>query len=651
MEKILKEPHIKKNFKFYSNKLKIGTQKMGAALSGMIQPIIGVIIGWGLLTAFFIPTGWTPVQVINDFIIGNLITWLIPLLIGYLGGKQIYGEKGGFVGAAATAGIIAGALMFNTADNFWGVTRNLGPQFLGAMIAGPLSAFLFKKLESLYIHRIKAGFEMLVNNFSMGIYLFGFILVSFFLLPWISFGLSFILELIINPLTKYNLLPLTSLFVEPAKPLFLNNAINHGVFTPLGLLQVQETGKSILFYIESNPGPGLGILLAYVLMDKKERSSAASASIIHFFGGIHEVYFPFIIIRPILVLATMIGGAAGVAMLQIFNAGAVAPASPGSVIALFAVSANQPLDYAGLALSIIVATVVTFAVAVFLIRFTKKRDLSKNEQIAIINANKGKESKYLKKEDIKEIKNIIFACDAGMGSSAMGAGILRKLFKENNLEISVKNVAIKNLSEEKPDLIVVQKSLSQRAKKESSVEQFTVDNFLDNSQYKILIENIKQNNNKTKDQHPELLIREKELSSLLNTNNVLLFLKPVEYEKALKKSGEMLVKQNLVEKKYIESMIKRNKDVSVYVGNGVAIPHGQSNDESLIKNSGISFMSFPKGINWEGNKVFLVIGIAGKGKEHMDLIGMLGAKLSDEKIVQQLANAKTLEELKGILNE
>ncbi|NQZ66147.1 MAG: PTS mannitol transporter subunit IICBA [Mycoplasmatales bacterium] len=629
---------------------KVLIQKIGTSLSGMIMPIIGVMIAWGLATAFFIPTGWTPVSSIDKYIVGPVIKYLIPILIGFLGGKQIYGDRGGYMGALASAGIIGGADLF--ASGFWSVSENLGPQFLGAMISGPLFAFIFKKIEMNWEGKVKPGFEMLVNNFSFGIFGLGALVFSLFITPFAVYGLTWTLGSIVDPLANYNALPVTSIFVEPAKTLFLNNAINHGVFTPLGILQVQETGKSILFYIESNPGPGFGLLLAYMLMDKKQRGSAGSASVIHFFGGIHEVYFPFIIMRPILILATIAGGATGVAILQIFDAGAVAPASPGSVIALFAESAKGAKDYIGLALSIGLATVVSFVVAVFLLKYTTKKNISKNEAIAIMNAKKGKKSKYVSEEstlNTSKIKSIIFACDAGMGSSVMGAGILRNLIKKEGLDVKVKNVAIRDLSKENPDLVVVQSSLAERAKTENATSQFLVNNFLDSVQYESLIKQLKSTNDKKLEIEEENETKIGSLIDMVNENNVQFNSRVRTIKGAIEASGKLLLNNNFIEKEYIESMHKRNEDVSVYIGNGVAIPHGQSGSSKWIKNQGIAIIAHPKGLDWNGETVHLIISIAVNDGNHIDLLTELAIKLENKNLVKEMSKLNSLEELKEYL--
>lgn len=310
-----------------SSDIKIKVQSFGRFLSNMVMPNIGAFIAWGIITALFIPTGWLPNETLAK-LVGPMITYLLPLLIGYTGGKLVGGERGGVVGAITTMGVIVGADM---------------PMFLGSMIAGPLGGYCIKKFDAWVDGKIKSGFEMLVNNFSAGI--IGMILA---ILAFLGIGpavevLSKLLAAGVNFMVAHDMLPLASIFVEPAKILFLNNAINHGIFSPLGIQQSHELGKSIFFLIEANPGPGMGVLLAYMFFGRgSAKQSAGGAAIIHFLGGIHEIYFPYVLMNPRLILAVILGGMTGVFTLTILNGGLVSPASPGSILAVLAMTPKAP---------------------------------------------------------------------------------------------------------------------------------------------------------------------------------------------------------------------------------------------------------------------------------------------------------------------
>ncbi|MDR2708844.1 MAG: PTS mannitol transporter subunit IICBA [Elusimicrobiota bacterium] len=419
-------------------------QRLGRFLSGMVMPNIGAFIAWGLITACFIPTGWIPNETFNK-LVGPMLTYLLPLMIGFTGGKMIYDHRGGVVGAIATIGVIVGSDI---------------PMFLGAMLVGPLGGWVIKKFDELIDGKVKQGFEMLVNNFSAGILGGILALIAFVAIGPVCQAINIFLGEGAKFFADRGLLPLMSIFVEPAKILFLNNAINHGVFTPLGAAQVAETGKSLFFMIESNPGTGLGMLCAYWLAGKgTAKSSAPGAIIIHFFGGIHEIYFPYVLMNPILLIAMIGGSFVNILVLTLLGGGLVAPASPGSIFAELIMTA--PGSYFANIAAITLSAVTSFVLSVLLLKtFAKGEDLgdaiiqrdtlkaeSKGGGISLGNA---------------DIKTIVFACDAGMGSSAMGETMLKKKLKAAGLEgIKVVHSSIDQLSGN-PDIILVHEQLKGR---------------------------------------------------------------------------------------------------------------------------------------------------------------------------------------------
>ncbi|HEU4849559.1 MAG TPA: PTS mannitol transporter subunit IICB [Terrimesophilobacter sp.] len=457
---------------------RVGVQKFGAFLSGMIMPNIAAFIAWGLITAFFIPTGWTPNETLAG-LVGPMITYLLPLLIANTGGRMVYETRGGVVATIATMGVIVGTDI---------------PMFLGAMIVGPLAAWIMKQVDKLWDGKIKPGFEMLVDNFSAGI-LGGLLAIgAFFGIAPLVEGLSRALEAAVDWLVSLSLLPLLSILVEPGKVLFLNNAINHGVFTPIGTQQATETGKSILFLVEANPGPGLGLLLAFAIFGVgMARASAPGAIIIQFLGGIHEIYFPYVLMKPILVLSVIAGGMTGVATNAIFQSGLRAPASPGSIFAVLIQTASD--SYVGVILSVVLSATVSFLVAAVILRASRKKDLAAENAgdlsaaVAQTQANKGKASSVLGNlgggvATATVIRNVVFACDAGMGSSAMGASVLRKKIEKAGVEgVTVTNKAIANLDGTE-DLVITHKDLTERAKKANATAvHVSVDNFMNSPKY------------------------------------------------------------------------------------------------------------------------------------------------------------------------
>lgn len=454
--------------------LKVRVQKLGTTLSNMVMPNIGAFIAWGILATLFIETGWFPNPTLS-VMVSPILTYLLPLLIGYTAGFNVYGQRGAVVGAMATFGAIVGSSV---------------TMFIGAMIMGPLGAWCIKKFDEKFQEKIRPGFEMLLNNFSAGIIGFILIILAFLAVGPVVSSLTAAIGVGVQAIINAKMLPLANILIEPAKVLFLNNALNHGIFTPLGTEQVAEAGKSILFLLESNPGPGLGILLAYSFFGKgSAKSSAPGAVIIEFLGGIHEIYFPYVMIKPLLFLAAIAGGVVGTFTFQLLGAGLSAAASPGSIIAILAMTPRG--GYLPVIAGVAAAAVASFLVASVIL----KADRSESDSLesaqaasqAAKAASKGQEVAPSQEElmiSTNAVQQIIFACDAGMGSSAMGASILREKVKKAGLDIPVTNKAISNLTDTPNTLIVTQEELAERAaQKTPSAIHVSVDNFLATPKY------------------------------------------------------------------------------------------------------------------------------------------------------------------------
>ena len=331
-------------------------QQVGGFLAGMVIPNIGAFIAWGLITALFIPTGWLPNETFAK-LVGPMIVYLLPLLIGYTGGKMIHGHRGGVVGAAATMGVIVGTDI---------------PMFLGGMIMGPIGGWAIKKIDEALEERIPVGFEMLINNFSAGILAVILVLIANVVIGPVVVGLSNTAGAIVDWLVNARLLPLAAIIIEPAKVLFLNNALNHGVLGPLGVAASQETGRAIHFLLETNPGPGLGLLIAFYVAGKGMlKDSAPGSMIIHFFGGIHEIYFPYVLAHPIMILAMIAGGFAADLWFVISGAGLVATPSPGSIFAYLAVI--PPGQHFQVLTGVLIGAVVSFFVGALILRVNPVR--------------------------------------------------------------------------------------------------------------------------------------------------------------------------------------------------------------------------------------------------------------------------------------
>ncbi len=454
-------------------------QAFGRFFSGMVLPNIGAFIAWGLITAMFIAVGWFPNESIAAMV-DPMAKTLLPLLIAYTGGNVVAGHRGGVIGAIATMGLVVGSSV---------------PMFLGAMIVGPLSGFLIKKFDKLLEGGIKAGFEMLVNNFSLGIIGAILSIISLKAISPIISVLNNVMEAGVAFFVDNHLLPLASLFIEPAKVLFLNNALNHGILTPMGMQQAEEAGKSIFFLLEANPGPGLGILVGCLIAGKgMVKSSAPGAIVIHFLGGIHEIYFPYILMNPVLILAAMAGGVTGILTNVIFGGGLVGPASPGSIFAVLMMTPKG--GYLAVILSVLISAAVSCLVSIPILKiFGKNEDLNtaKDKVQTMKRASKGiEEVAVTATADLKEVKSIVFACDAGMGSSAMGATILKKKLSEAGLgHITVIHSPVSSIPAD-AQVVVTHTGLKERAARSNPRAKLVlITNFLAAPEYDELIEELK----------------------------------------------------------------------------------------------------------------------------------------------------------------
>lgn len=507
------------------NKLRFQIQKIGSFMAGMIIPSIGIIIAWGLWTSMFLYNktsgahGWFTGQTWNaswsnwlGVVVGPGIKYLIPILIAINAGRMVYGIRGAALSAFMVLIIIVGTdeIWKNNPDiiviNGKSLANRAPNQIIGAMIVGPLSAYIFKKIELLYINRIKVGFEMLIKNFSLAIIAILMGIVWFFLWAWIMFGITYILTSIINLFGKNKYVyPLMTIFTEPTRTIFLNNALNHGILSPIGLNQVAElqnqgieNARSIFFLYGGNPGPGFGLLMAYVIFRKKmERTNALGSSVIQLIGGIHEVYYVYVIAKPKMIFATIIGAGVSMTIFSFLNGGTTVTISPGSIISVISTSPN---GYAlGINLfGVFMGAFVTFIVAGILLKFEKQKQNSNlqvvkfsDEGMSFINKSVNKINWNLK-INYSNVKKLVVACDAGMGSSAMAAGIIKKWVKENNIDIIVTNCALKDLKND-ADIIVTTNVFEKFAKSKSKKNNvYVVKQFLNKIEYDDLYMNLKK---------------------------------------------------------------------------------------------------------------------------------------------------------------
>ncbi|WP_134704627.1 PTS mannitol transporter subunit IICBA [Ammoniphilus sp. YIM 78166] len=631
--------------------IKVTVQKFGNFLSSMVMPNISAFIAWGLITALFIPTGFIPNESLAKMV-GPMVTYLLPILIGYTGGKLVHDQRGAVVGAIATMGVIAGANI---------------PMFLGAMIIGPLGGYIIKKFDQLIEGKVRTGFEMLVNNFSAGILGAILAILAFSgvgpavdaFTGWLVSGVDW--------LVGTGLLPLTSILIEPAKVLFLNNAINHGVLSPIGVEQVKETGQSILFLLEANPGPGIGVLLAYMFFGKgTAKKSASGAGIIHFFGGIHEIYFPYILMRPMLFLAVILGGMTGVFTLVLLGGGLFAPSSPGSILAITAVTPHHAGAYIANFAGVLAAAAVSFVVSTFILKTGKQGEEDIEAAAQKMQEMKGKKSSvsnvFTEEQGAlpDHVTKIIFACDAGMGSSAMGASLLRKKVKEAGMDISVTNMSISNLPAD-AQIVITQEELTPRARnKVPDAYHISVDNFLSSPEYDKLISELQfpanselyelveeAEENGTDNQDQEMGHDD----DLLRPENVFLNQEFANKEEAIRFAGRALVNAGYVNESYIEAMIERDNITSTYMGNDVAIPHGTEEAKKAVIKSGFTVLQVPNGVDFDGQKARLIFGIAGKDGTHLEILSGIAITCSEMENIEEMVKAKTAQEMIDIIGK
>ena len=462
--------------------LRARMQAFGGFLTAMVIPNMGAFIAWGFITALFIDTGWLPNKNFSQ-LVSPMSTYLLPLLISFMGGKLVAGDRGGVAGTVGTVGLIIGADI---------------PMFLGAMIMGPLSAYIVKKFDQLIEDKAPAGFEMIINNFSLGFIGLALCLCSYsFIGPAILQANKF-LTVVIQGIVKTGALPALAILNEPAKVLFLNNVIDQGIYYPLGMQQSLEAGKSIFFMVASNPGAGLGLLLAYSVFGKgQSKRTAPGAIIIHFFGGIHEIYFPYVLMKPITILGMIAGSACGIITFSLFNVGLVAGPSPGSIFSYLALTPKG--NFVGVIAGVVVATVVSFLVNSVLIKGSKDVDdeeLAKSQELSKAMKQEGKDLMNLAVSSGTvsggDIKKVVFACDAGLGSSAMGATSFRKRLSKAGIELEVKNYAIEKVPEG-TDVIVTHQNLLERAQcANPGICIVTIENFLKDANIDALYEEIAQ---------------------------------------------------------------------------------------------------------------------------------------------------------------
>ena len=621
--------------------IKDKVSSFGKFLSGMVMPNIGAFIAWGFLTALFIETGWLPNEQFAS-ITGPMLSYLIPVLIAAQGGFLTGGDRGRIVGAIAVIGCIAGA-----PDT---------TMLMGAMVMGPFAGWVIKMFDKLMEGRTPAGFEMLIDNFSVGIIGMLLAMLGYVLVGPVMTAILAVLMGGVTILVQYGLMPLLAIFIEPAKVLFLNNALNHGIFTPIGIAQAEETGRSIMYMLEANPGPGLGVLLAYCFFckDAKTRQSAPGAVIIHFFGGIHEIYFPYVLMNPKVIVAPIVGNMCAIAWFSFTGTGLTSAASPGSIIAFL--SMTPPEFLITNIIGVVIAAGVSFVIAVPLVRSMaaadldaaseRMREMKGTTEAAVISDTQG--------------GKIVFACDAGMGSSAMGATRFRNRIKAERPDLTVEHSSVDTVPADAA-IVVCQRVLSERARKSAPTAQIvTIDNFLDDpaldALYKALTELASAHGLKgdvvAAPALKEEPAKDKPAPVLsVTADDIQVGCASLPREDAIRASGELLVEKGCVDADYIDAMVERDKLTSVYMGMGVAIPHGTNEAKDAVRRTGVVLQQYPEGVDFDGEKAYLLFGIAGKGNEHLEVLAAVCKAIEDEAVLEKMKTTDDVDWIVSVLNQ
>ncbi|MDO3677809.1 PTS sugar transporter subunit IIA [Paenibacillus ehimensis] len=601
--------------------------RIGRFLSYLVFQNIAGLIGLGLLRVLFGERGWFPIPAVQD-ILTPILKYFLPLLFAYTGGRMIGSHRGGVIASFVMIGMIAG----NPSDY---------SMLMPAMLVGPLTGWIIARTDRWLTDRIPVGLELLCYNVAAGfigvvLCLFCYAEVAY----WFVLGMEGIhgaAKLVLES----NYLPWVALAVEPGKVMFLNNVINHGILEPLGIQQTKEFGQSVFFLLETNPGPGAGLLLAYYLrLKNKPRDNARSSLLIQFVGGIHEVYFPYALMRPLVIVPLIAGGLAGNWVFVLLEGGLVATPSPGSLIALMLMAPKgMHLPVLG---GVLASAAVSFAGS-YLVLAWKGGPASDDPAAMAVHSISEKSEKSEEEVPLNEepqrktIRKIYFACDAGMGSSAMGAALLRKKIKQAGLPVEVGNCSVDDIPAD-ADLVISQARLTARAQEAAPrPEHLSIVSFVDAAFYDGLIGRLRSEGPQGAANEPE----SGEGEALFTPDHVQIGAQADDKWQAIRQVGGLLVRLGLVRDDYIDRMIERERVLSTFIGNGVALPHGVGAADTGILKPGIVIAQYPDGVTFdEGNKAYLLIAVVG-GEQQMGLVSRIAFMIEKPETVQALVRAES----------
>ena len=470
--------------------------KFGKFYSNIMINMIGIFIFVGILSVIFGDYGWAPNE--NIYAISQFVySYVIPALIAYAAGNhmgQIYEKRpdvpktginhaGGAIAVMAAAGVMI-------ADKNCAI--------LGAMILGPVCGLLWKHVLEPLTRKAVQGMEMLTRNLVAAIVGAAFSIAAYYVLTPVLSAVTHVIMMGVDWLIAHKLICLTSILIEPAKVFFLNNSIHHGILLPLAMQQAEQNGSSMLFLLETNPGPGLGVLLALWLSNRKKRKEYAAYMFVECIGGIHEIYFPEVLANLWLLLALIPGGMAGILCMSVFHVASAGLVSPGSILTLLFMSGHHVL---ATLFAVAISTAVSCAIAFFIL----KRQGKWCTEAAISAQEEKKEEVQEKKEEaVQEKRQVLekelmqgikigFICDAGVGSSAMGAALFRRKLKEEGMDgITAEAYAVDQIPEDLT-IGVCQRAFLEILQKESNLSNIvTMESLLNQTEHLALIEKLRK---------------------------------------------------------------------------------------------------------------------------------------------------------------
>lgn len=477
-------------------------RRIGKYYTGIIMKNIGIFLCVGLLLVLFGEQGWMPDAHISEVTM-LLYHVILPTMVAYEGGARFGGTSGGILAVLALAGVLS-------ADS--------GTGLFGAMVIGPLAGGLWRQIGKVS-EKTDFRMKMLVKNLSLAV--FGsvlLVLTKTLFVPVLEGALGIVYQGV-HFLVAHHMTFAASVLLEPAKVFFLNNLMNHGILVPLGMSQVQETGSSILYLMETNPGPGLGVLLAMYFRNKEYKSEYVSAMLAESVGGIHEVYFPFVLSDLRLLLPLILGGMAGNICFEFLDAGLKGAVSPGSFLVIFLMAGKEGFFpvMAGMAAS----AAVSFAGCFFLLGYgggkepeRKQRgeemqrettgrladEMQADERLADEVQADGMQKEQMlrdekKMQEKKRIEQIAFVCDGGVGSSVMGSALLRRLLAQRGITGVKVQAFAADLVPQEAEVLVCQKDFYRMLPEDLLAREiFTVDSLVQPEGFAQILEQIEQRN-------------------------------------------------------------------------------------------------------------------------------------------------------------